>query len=70
MNSEEDELGHLMRREINNLAAAFYQSDGRQLRLDINFWESRHPEERGCWNKSIIAHAFINKDTDLLKYQV
>jgi len=70
MNDEEEELGFLMNRQINNLAAAFYQSDGRQFLPELDFKNSSHSEERGCWNKSIIAHAFINNDTELLKHQV
>jgi len=67
---DEEELGFFMRRQINVLAATFYQSNGRIFDPEIDFAGSNHPEEKGCWNKSIIAHAFINKDPDLLKYQV
>jgi hypothetical protein len=65
-----DELNLFMTKRINTLAALFYKSQGRVLDYEIDFKNSTHPEEQGCWNKSIIAHSFINNDSDLLKHQV
>ena len=70
IDTEDDELCFLMVRNINTLAAAFYESNGRVFDPNIDFKNSNHPEEKGCWNKSIIAHSFINKDPGLLKFQV
>lgn len=67
---EEDELGVVMSRNINHLAALFYQSNGRIFAPDIDFQNSTHPEERGCWNKACIAFAFIEKDDWFLTHQV
>ena len=67
---KQEDLPTIFRMQINALAALFYQSDGRVFAPDIDFRNSTHPEEVGCWNKAIIAHSFINKDYDLLKYQV
>jgi len=67
---DDEELGFLMSNQINTLAALFYQSDGRIFDPTIDFRGSNHPEEKGCWNKSIIAHSFINNDQELLKFQV
>jgi len=65
-----EKLGFMFTNRINHLAALFYQSQGRKFDPEIDFKNSTHPEEKGCWNKAIIAHAFINDDNDLLKYQV
>ena len=70
MGKDIEELGFFMESQINRLAALFYQSNGRIFDPEIDFKGSTHPEERGCWNQSVIAHAFINKDNGLLKYQV
>jgi len=66
----ENEIGFIFRKRINHLAALFYQSQGREFDPEIDFKNSTHPEERGCWNKAVIAHAFINDDNDLLEHQV
>jgi hypothetical protein len=68
--SEDDELGFFLSKKINTLAALLYQSNGREFRPDIDFQESSHPEEYGCWNKAVIAYSFINEDPSLLKHQV
>ena len=68
-NEEDNELGFFMEGKINTLAATFYQMDGRIFDPKIDFKNSSHPEERACWNKAIVAHAFINKDSGLLKFQ-
>jgi len=65
-----DELGFIFYSEINRLAATFYQMNGRKFMPDHEFSASTHPEEVDCWNKAIIAFAYINKDNDLIKYQV
>ncbi len=65
-----DELGIMMERKINTLAALLYQSNGRVFSPDNNFRESNHPEEYGCWNKAIIAYSYINNDSWFLEYQV
>ena len=69
---EEDqvELGVLLRLSINNLAALFYQSNGRIYDPDINFSGSSHPEEVGCWNKALVAYAHIQEDDWYLQFQV
>ncbi|MBL4664290.1 MAG: hypothetical protein JKY22_12235 [Flavobacteriaceae bacterium] len=68
--NEDDELGVFFAQKINVLAALFYQSQNRVFNPKIDFKNSSHPEEIGCWNKAIIAHSFINEDTGLLKHQV
>jgi hypothetical protein len=70
MIEDTEELGFLMDGQLRKLAALFYQSDGRIYDPMMDFKNSTHGEERGCWNKAVIAYAFINKDADLLKYQV
>ena len=65
-----DELGVLMERKINTLAALFYQSNGREFLPKHNFREANHPEEYGCWNKAVIAYSFINNDPEFLEHQV
>jgi len=65
-----DELNTIMSDRLNTLAALFYQSNGRIFDPKIDFKNSKHPEEYGCWNKAIIAYSFINKDPALLKHQV
>lgn len=65
-----NEIGFIFERRINTLAALFYQSEGRVFDPKIDFKNSNHPEERGCWNKAIIAHSFINDDSELLEHQV
>lgn len=67
---EDSELGFMLERRINTLAALLYQSQNRIFDPKIDFKNSRHPEERGCWNKAIIAHSFINDDSELLEHQV
>ena len=66
----DEELPYVFEKQINMLAALLYQSNGRRFAPDIDFKNSTHPEERACWNQSIIAHSFINKDSDLLRFQV
>ena len=67
---DESELNFLMAGRINRLAALFYQSNGRVFDAEIDFRNASHPEERGCWNKAIIAFSFVNNDTTLLRHQV
>lgn len=67
---EEKELGILLEMDVNRLAATFYHMNGRVFDPKINFRESFHPEEKGCWNKAIAAYAFINKDDFYLQFQV
>ena len=55
--------------KINTLAAHFYQMNGRVFRPDIDFRNSNHPEEVRCWNMAVVAHAVINDDPELLKFQ-
>lgn len=68
--NEDEELGVFMSRKVNTLAALFYQSQNRVFSPKLDFKNSSHPEETGCWNKAIIAYSFINEDSDFLKYQV
>jgi len=70
MSNETEELGFLFKRKINTLAALFYRSEGRKFMSDYDFSCARHPKERGCWNKAIIAYAFINDNSGLLEHQV
>jgi|GEM_PF-4885731 len=65
-----NKLGFLLEKRINTLAALFYQSNGRVFSPELDFKNSSHPEEYGCWNKAVIAHSFINSDTELLEHQV
>lgn len=65
-----EDLGFIMATKINTLAALFYRSDGRKFDQAIDFRNSPHPQEQGCWNKAIIAHSFINNDSGLLEFQV
>ena len=67
--NEDDELNIFMEEKINNLAALFYHMNGRVFSLEIDFRNSSHPEERRCWNMSIVAHSFINEDNGLLAFQ-
>ena len=66
----EEELNIFMIEKINALAALFYQMMGKDAGESFDFSKSTHPEEFGCWNMSIVAHAQINRDPGLLKYQV
>lgn len=71
MEEEEDnELGVLLKAELNMLAALFYQSDGRVLLPELDFSSSLHAEESGCWNKACIAYSVINNDNWYLQFQV
>ena len=69
MKSSDEGLGFILSAEINALAAMFYEMSGREFLPELDFKNSTHPEEFGCWNKAIVAFAYINKDNDLLKYQ-
>ena len=63
------ELGFIMEKQIRHLAALFYQSDCRKFLPDLDFKNSCHPEEIGCWNKAIIAYSVLNNDEGLLNHQ-
>jgi hypothetical protein len=65
-----EDLGFIFIKKINTLAALFYRSDGKKFDPTIDFRNSNHPEEQGCWNKAIIAYAVIGNDSGLLEFQV
>ena len=65
----DDELGAAMAVKINTLAALFYSMGVTGFSPEIDFRNSSNPDEKLCWNMSIGAHAFINGDPRLLKYQ-
>lgn len=67
---EDNELGVLLKAELNTLAALFYQSDGRMFFAELDFSSSQHGEEVGCWNKACIAYSVINSDSWFLQFQV
>jgi hypothetical protein len=63
------ELNFLMKAKINGLASNFYLMEGKNAGANFDFSASTHPEEYACWNKAIVAFAYINKDNGILKYQ-
>ena len=56
--------------KINKLAGLFYKSEGYEQDMDYDYSKARHPQERGMWNKALIAYCFFDGDFSLLEYQV
>lgn len=65
-----EKMNTLLKKEVNTLAANFYQMAGRKFMSELDFSKSSHPEEYGNWNKACVAFAFIKKDEWFLRFQV
>jgi hypothetical protein len=55
--------------QINKLAGLFYKSEGYIQDMDYDYSKAYHPQEKGMWNKALIAYCFFNSDFSLLDYQ-
>lgn len=70
LEDENEEMGVMLKAEVNHLAALFYQMNGRVFMPDYDFSEANHGEEKGCWNKACVAFAVLRKDNWFLQFQV
>jgi len=64
-----EEMPFILKKEVNTLAANFYQMAGRKFMSELDFSASTHPEEYGLWNQALVAFALIKKDDWFLKFQ-
>ncbi len=67
--NEDEELSSILEKKINRLAATFYQMNGRKFLPDLDFRNSSHPEEYGCWNRALVSYAWHNEDDWYLQFQ-
>ncbi len=49
-------------RRCNRLARKFYAMQGYEVRKGFKFYDSMHPQERGCWNMAVAAYEHIRGD--------
>lgn len=64
------ELPLMMKIQVNGLAQLFYKMQGKVVEDMYDFSKATHPEEYGLWNQALVAYAYINNDSELLKHQV
>lgn len=56
--------------KLNTLARILYSLDGYRRGKDFDFSTAFHPQEKGCWNKAVVAYSFLQKKPEALEWQV
>lgn len=58
-----------IKNKANALAKIFYGMQGYKVADGYDFSKASHPQEKNCWNMSLVANSFFEGDTFILKYQ-